>query len=170
MRDLLNLFDQLGESRGLSARKSGEVYSRGDTADDKITFQSLTFYPEVGNYETLDDTIAAFDQVQQQIPHPIEKINEPNAGRRAFGIAAFDTAVGTRYLAKFTSEIKPVRTANTFFQTKDIPGQFSQTDARGSKEKAGYKPSDVLQQFKSQTPESILAQIETKFKIGRAHV
>jgi hypothetical protein len=163
MRDLLNLLDNLTESRGLSARNSGEVYSRGDTADDKIEFQSLTFYPKVGSYETPEATMAAFEKVQKQVEHPIEIINQPNAGLRAFGIAAFDTAVGTRYLAKFTKDIKPVRTQNTFFQTKDIPGQFSQTDARGSKEKAGYKPSDVLTDFKSQTPESILAQIGTKF-------
>ena len=165
MRDILNIIDKIAltESRGLSARKPGEVYSRGDTADDQITFQNLTFYPEVGAYDTLEDTLAAFDQVEAQAGHPIEKINQPNAGLRAFGIAAFNTAVGTRYLAKFTKEIKPVRTANTFFQTKDIPGEFSQTDARGSKEKAGYKPSDVLKDFKSQTPESILAQIGDKF-------
>jgi hypothetical protein len=163
MRDLLNLFDNLTESRGLSARDPGEVYSRGDTTDDKIEFQSLTFYPKVGSYETPEATMAAFKKVQQQAGHPIEIINQPNAGLRAFGIAAFNTAVGTRYLAKFTKDIKPVRTQNTFFQTKDIPGKFSQTDARGSKEKAGYKPSDVLTDFKSQTPESILAQIGAKF-------
>jgi len=163
MRDLLNLLDSLNESRGLSARKPGEQYSRGDTEDDQITFQNLTFYPEVGAYETLDQTMEVFNQVEAQVGHPIEIINQPNAGLRAFGIAAFGTAVGTRYLAKFTKEIKPVRTANTFFQTKDIPGGFGQTDARGSKEKAGYKPSDVLKDFRDQTPDSILAQIGDKF-------
>ena len=39
MRDLINLLDSIVESRGLSARKPGEVYSRGDTADDKIVFK-----------------------------------------------------------------------------------------------------------------------------------
>ena len=165
MRDLLNLLDSLTESRGLSARAPGAVYARdgGDDADNVITFQNLTFYPEVGSYDTLEDTMAAFAEVEKQAEHPIERINQPNAGLRAFGIAAFDTAVGTRYLAKFTKDIKPVRTQNTFFQTKDIPGGFSQTDARGSKEKAGYKPSDVLNKIKNQTPEMILAQIGEKF-------
>jgi hypothetical protein len=165
MRDLINLIENvlLTESRGLSARQSGEVYSSGNTDDDKISFQDLTFYPEVGSYNTPEETAAAFDRVQKKLGHPIEKINQPSAGLRAFGIAAFDTAVGTRYLAKFARDIKPVRTANTFFQTKDIPGGFSQTDARGSKEKAGYKPTDVLTDFKSQTPASILGQIGAKF-------
>ena len=163
MRDLLNLLDQLSESRGLSAREPGEVYSRSDAADDRITFKSLTFYPEVGSYDSLEQTLAAFSEVQAELEHPIEKINQPNAGLKAFGIAAFDTAVGTRYLAKFAKDIKPMRTDNKFFQTADIPGGFSQTDARGSKEKAGYKPSDVLTNFKKQTPESILAAIGLKF-------
>lgn len=165
MRDLLNLLDTLAESRGLSAREPGEVYARdgGDDADNMITFQNLTFYPDVGSYDTLEDTLAAFAKVEKQAGHPIERVNQPNAGLRAFAIAAFDTAVGTRYLAKFAKDIKPVRTQNTFFQTKDIPGGFSQTDARGSKEKAGYKPSDVLTNFKSQTPSMILSQIGNKF-------
>lgn len=162
MRDLINLIKNLEEARGLSARKPGEMYSRGDTEDDKIVFQNLTFYPEVGSFTSADEMMTAFDAVQKQAGHPIEMINQPGANR-AFGVAAFDTAVGTRYLAKFAKEIKPVRAQNTFFQTKDIPGGFSQTDARGSKEKVGYKPSDVLTNFKSQTPSSILAQIESKF-------
>jgi hypothetical protein len=166
MRDLLNLLDNiLTESRGLSARTPGEVYARsgGTSSDDKITFQNLTFYPEVGSFDTTEEMMAVFDQLEQSVGHPIEKVNQPNARLKAFGIAAFNTAVGTRYLAKFAQDIKPVRTQNTFFQTKDIPGNFSQTDARGSKEKAGYKPSDVLTEFKSQTPDSILAQIGAKF-------
>lgn len=163
MRNFLNIIDSIEESRGLSAREPGAQYSRGTDADDQIVFKSLTFYPEVGSYSTPEETMAAFDQVQKQLKHPIEKINQPSAGLKAFAIAAFDTAVGTRYLAKFAKDIKPVRTQNTFFQTKDIPGGFSQADARGSKEKAGYKPSDVLTDYKSQTPSSILAQIGEKF-------
>lgn len=163
MRDLINLLDSITESRGLSARKPGEMYSRGETDDDKIVFKSLTFYPEVGSYATASEFMDAWMDVERAAGHPIEKVNQPNASMRAFGIAAFDTAVGTRYLAKFTRDIKPVRTQNTFFQTKDIPGGFGQTDARGSKEKAGYKPSDVLTNFKKQTPKSILAQIGERF-------
>ena len=163
MRNLIDLVKTLEEARGLSARKPGEVYSRGEGNDNQITFQNLTFYPEVGSFTSYDETMAAFDAVQKQVGHPIEMINQPSNALRAFAVAAFDTAVGTRYLAKFAKEIKPVRAQNTFFQTKDIPGGFSQTDARGSKEKAGYKPSDVLTSFKSQTPSGILKQIAAKF-------
>jgi len=165
MRDILNLLDNLilTEARGLSAREPGEQFSRGPDADDQIFFKSMTFYPEVGSYATAEETMAAFDQVQKQVKHPIEQINSVSGGNRAFAVAAFDSAVGTRYLAKFAQSIKPVRTQNTFFQTKDIPGEFGSTGARGSKEKAGYKPTDVLHGLKSQTPASILAQIGEKF-------
>ena len=71
--------------------------------------------------------------------------------------------MGRRYLVKFAKDIKPAREQNTFFQTKDIPGNFSQVSARGSKEKVGYKPSDVLTDFKSQTPATIVQQIGAKF-------
>jgi len=163
MRDILNLFDSLTESRGLSAREPGSVYKRGDNPDDQIVLQNLTFYPETGRYSSKEETQKAFDQIQKKLGHPIEKINEPSNSNLAFAIATFDTAVGPRYLAKFAQEIKPVRTKNTFFQTKDIPGEFSQADAKGSKEKVGYKPSQVLTDFKSQTPASILSQIATRF-------
>lgn len=163
MRDLLNLLDTLSESRGLSAREPGEQFKRGPDVDDQIFFNSMTFYPEVGSYATAEETMAAFDQVQKQVKHPIEQINSVSGGNRAFAVVAFDTTVGTRYLAKFAQSIKPVRTQNKFFQTKDIPGEFGSAGARGSKEKAGYKPSDVLKEIKSQTPDSILAQIGAKF-------
>ena len=165
MRDLLNLLDSISEARGLSARAPGETFNRvgGDTADDLITFSDMTFYPPVGSYNSTEEMMAAFDKVQKQVKHPIEMVNQPNSRMGAFAIAAFDTAVGRRYLAKFAEEIKSVREKNTFFQTKDIPGNFSQTGARGSKEKAGYKPTDVLTEFKNQTPASIVAQIGAKF-------
>ena len=118
MRDLLNLLDNLAESRGLSARNPGEIYSRGANADDQITFQGLTFYPEVGSYANSQEMIDAFNELQDRIGREIEQVNRPNARTRAFGIAEFDTAVGRRYLVKFAEEIKPVRTQNTFFQTK----------------------------------------------------
>lgn len=166
MRDLINILDNiLTEARGLSARNPGDQFVRTGSTDesDKIVFQGMQFYPEVGKYPSYEEMLAAFDQVQRSVKHPIEKINQPTARTLAFAIAQFDTVVGRRYLAKFASDIKPVRTQNTFFQTSDIPGGFNQVSARGSKEKVGYKPSDVLTAFKSQTPASILEQIRDKF-------
>jgi hypothetical protein len=78
MRDLINLIDNLAESRGLSGRKPGAIYKRGDGPDDQIVFQNLTFYPKVGQYATKEETQAAFDAVQKQLGHPIEMVNQPN--------------------------------------------------------------------------------------------
>jgi hypothetical protein len=163
MRDILNLLDSIiNESRGLSGRDPGAVYKKSDS-EDKITFQNLTFYPQVGQYDTKEEVDAAFDKIQQQVGQPIKQINQSSNKNKAFAVATFDTAVGPRYLAKFAQSIKPVHSQNTFFQTKDIPGGFSQVDARGSKENVGYKPSQVLKNFKSQTPATIMSQIQAKF-------
>ena len=165
MRDILNLLDNLSEARGLSARNPGEEFARTGSTDDadKMVFQGLDFYPASGSYQTTEEMLSVFEKLQTKLGQEVETVNKPTSRTRAFGLAKFDTQAGPRYLAKFAEEIKPVRTQNTFFQTKDIPGGFSQAGARGAKEKVGYKPSDVLSNLKSQTPQSILAQIAAKF-------
>jgi len=165
MRNLIDIVDYLDEARGLSARNPGEQYQRIGSTDsaDTITFQGLDFYPKSGAYESMEKMLAVYEKLAGQMDPPPEMVNQPNARTRAFGIAKFDTAVGTRYLVKFAQDIKPVRTANTFWQTNDIPGGFSQVSARGAKENVGYKPSQVLTEFKSQTPESIRSQIVSRF-------
>jgi hypothetical protein len=165
MRNLIDILDNLAESRGLSAREPGEEFVRtgGTDQEDVIVFQGLQFYPESGAYDSAEEMMQVFDQLKSKLRPGIEPINRPSAGTRAFAIATFDTAVGRRYLAKFAKEINPIRTKNTFFQTADIPGGFTYKTARGEKETVGYKPSQVLTEFKSQTPESIYQQIMTKF-------
>lgn len=174
MRNLINILDNLEESRGLSARQPGEEFVRTGSKDqdDVIVFQGLQFYPESGAYDSAEEMMQVFDQLKTKLTPGIEPINRPTAGTRAFAVATFDTAVGRRYLAKFAKEINPIRTKNTFFQTADIPGGFTYKTARGEKETVGYKPSQVLTEFKSQTPESIYQQIMARFgedsPIGRA--
>jgi len=165
MRNLIDIVDYLDEARGLSARQPGEQFQRIGSTDqqDTIVFQGLDFYPKSGAYDSMEKMLAVYEKIAAQLKPKPEMVNQPNARTRAFGLASFDTAVGTRYLVKFAQDIKPVRTANTFWQTQDIPGGFSQVSARGAKETVGYKPSQVLTEFKSQTPDSILAQIRAKF-------
>lgn len=179
MRDLIDLVDsfgpaQLDEARGLSARKAGEQFQRVGSNDeaDIITFQGLKFYPEAGAYDSSEEMLGVYQKIADQLDPPPEAVNRPTSGTRAFGLVHFNTAFGPRYLVKFAQKIAPVREKNTFWQTDDIPGGFAQLSARGSKEKVGYKPSDVLTDFKSQTPDSIAAQVYKKFgrnsPIGRA--
>lgn len=163
MRDILNLLDTLTEATGLAGRTPGEQYAPKGSTDPKsvMTFKDLVFYPKSGRYESKEQALEAFKQVEQQVG-PVETLpgNRPST---AFGIAQFDTATGPRYIVKFTSEIKPVRNKNDFFQTKDIPGGYSLMSKSGSKENIGYKPNEVLKNLKSQTPASIVAQIGAKF-------
>ena len=54
MRDLINI---LTESRGLGARKSGEIFA--DPEGNQIRFVSVNFYPDGGgNYETEEETLS----------------------------------------------------------------------------------------------------------------
>jgi hypothetical protein len=165
MRNLIDIIENLEESRGLSARNPGEEFVRTGSKDqdDVIVFQGLQFYPESGAYDSSEEMMQVFDKLKAKLQPGVEPINRPTAGTRAFGLATFDTAVGRRYLVKFAKEINPIRTKNTFFQTADIPGEFTYKTARGEKETVGYKPSQVLTEFKSQTPESIYQQIMAKF-------
>ena len=167
MRDILNLIENiLDETSGLSGREPGERYIKtgSDNPDDAIIFKSLTFFPEVGAYESIEQTQKAYEAVQKKIKKPILLISPPRGDVRAFGIAEFETPNGPWYLVKFAREIKPVRTANKFFQTDDIPGGWTYDTGRARKEKVGYKPNEVLgANLKSQTPASIVAQITKHF-------
>lgn len=171
MRDLIDQINRIGsvqdldEARGLSARKQGEQFQRVGSNDDAdiITFQSLDFFPPEGSYDSMEQMMQAYQQVATKVNPRPEAVNRPNARTRAFGLVKFDTAVGPRWLVKFAEKINPTREKNTFWQTDDIPGGFSQVGARGAKEKRGYKPSDVLTEFKSQTPDSIARQVYAKF-------
>jgi hypothetical protein len=166
MRDILNLLENiLDESSGLSGREPGERYIRtkGDDPNDFITFKGLTFFPDVGGYESLEQTRQAFDAVQKKVKHPITVLAQPRGDMRAFGIAEFETPKGPWFLAKFAQDIKPIRTKNTFFPTSDIPGGWTLDTGRAKKETVGYKPSQVLTDQKSQTPASIVAQITKHF-------
>jgi hypothetical protein len=166
MRDILNLLENLlNETSGLSGREPGERYVKTGSTDpnDFITFKALTFFPEVGGYDSLEQTMQAFDAVQKKVKIPITVLAKPQSTMRAFGIVEFETAKGPWYLAKFARDIAPVRTANKFLQTSDIPGSWTYDTGRAKKETVGHKPNQVLTDFKSQTPASILAQITKKF-------
>ena len=172
MRDILNLLENLiDESTGLSGREPGEQYIKTGSDDpaDIITFKALTFFPEVGGYESFEQMQDAFAAVEKKVKTPITIIVQPRGDMRAFGVAEFETPKGPWFLAKFAKDISPIRTNNKFFPTSDIPPKNSWTlnTGRAKKEKTGYKPNEVLKQnLKSQTPASIVAQITAQFGQG----
>jgi len=173
MRYLIDLLDsinedvELTEARGLSARKPGDQFQKvGSTNDsDIITFQGLDFYPDSGSYESAEEMMQALKTLKNEKGIDPEAVNKPTALSKAFGVAEFDTVAGKKYLVKFAQKINPTREKNIFWQTSDIPGGYSQMSARGSKEKVGYKPDDILTSYKSQTPDSIAKQVYAKFGV-----
>lgn len=156
MRNLLNLLDNvITESTGLANRKPGEMWKndQGQT----LTFNNINFYPEGGG--TYDSE--ALQQVVQQTPnaHWVNKM--PAKG--GIGIATFTDEQGNEiYVGRFFQDIKPNKTDNKWKNSDILPGFAFQSSA-SKKESAGYKPSDILTDLKSQTPDSLARQVIAAF-------
>jgi hypothetical protein len=161
MRNYLDLFDNiLTEGVGLANRKPGDTFK--NPQGDVIFFKSLTFYPEVGQFQNYFDLEAA----EKQLGINVQWINQPKSGTKptaAFAVAMFATEDGQEYyLGKYFTDIKANRRDNTFAHN-EIPGGFKYASGRGASENAGYKPSQVLKDFAEQTPFSVAKQIIEKF-------
>ena len=158
MRDLINLT----EAVGLANRRPGEPFT--NPAGDVITFQSLDFYPRAGRY-TQPQMQQALDQLSQkginfeQIPW----VNQRTSQTGAFAIATFTTDQDQPYhVGRWFSTIKPNRTENTWLNTT-LPGNFRLDTRAGQKETSDLKPSQILKNFKSNTPDSIAQQVAQRF-------
>ena len=74
---------ELLESRGVSARASGETYVSDTDPNDILTIQDITVLPTEG--DSYEDMNAMMDAVEQAIPDVNTRIddNKPNSGTRA---------------------------------------------------------------------------------------
>lgn len=158
----------LTEGRGLAARAPGEKFA--DAQGNEITFQSLEFYPERGKFQNSMEMLDA----TKELGLNIHWTNQPKGGTsgatEAFGIATFTIGNDVNkkyYLGRYFREISPNRMNNSF-PHEAIPGGFKLQSGLGKKEGAGYKPSEILTNFKSNSPESIVEQIVAKFGQGTA--
>ena len=163
MRDLLNLLQRtLTESVGLANRKPGDRWANDQ--GHEIIFSDLAFFPEQGAYNTPQEIDQAIQQVSKQIgvkPTEITWANQPK-GALAFGIAHFvDESNNDYYIGRYLRNISPNRAENSF--PNDLPGDYRLQSQTAKKERSGYKPTDVLTNLKDQTPDSIYAQVVTKF-------
>ena len=171
MRDLLDLLDRLVlplvEGVGLANRKPGEKFK--NHVGDIVTFQGLEFYPESGRFATPEELQAGVDAMltsKQIDAAQVHWVNAPNKSVGAFSIASFTGETGTPYyLGRWAGANSPNRAQNKFAHD-DIPGGFKYQSGAGLKENTGYKPSEILTQFKDNTPDSILQQIVAKFGQG----
>lgn len=159
MRDLINI---LTESVGLANRRPGDRFANDQ--GDQVIFADLNFFPEEGAYESEEELQTAINSYAQKIGVPAQSIvwiNQPR-GARAFGMAHFvDEQNQDFYIGRYFRSISPNRTENYF--PNDLPGGLRLQTKTAKKERSGYKPSDVLTTFDNLTPDSILAQIKTKF-------
>ena len=171
MRDLLDLLDRvvlpLVEGVGLANRRPGEKFK--NHVGDIVTFQGLEFYPESGRFATPEELQAGVDSMlttKQIDATQIHWVNTPNKSAGAFSLATFTGEDGTPYyLGRWSGANSPNRAQNKFAHD-DIPGGFKYQSAAGLKENTGYKPSEILTQFKDNIPDSILQQIIAKFGQG----
>lgn len=163
MRDLINLLDNLAEGVGLSNRRPGEKFK--NNVDDIVTFQRLDFFPEKGAYpaDEVEDAVAKVAAQYKTTPDRIHWTNQKPANGTGFGIATFTGETGdTYYLGRYFKEVNPNRTKNNFPHDA-LPGDFKYQSKVGKKENSPLKPSTVLTQFQSNTPDSIYNQVVSKF-------
>ncbi len=158
MRELINLL----ESVGLANRRPGDRWSNNQ--GDEIIFSDLTFYPESGAFDDVDAMNSAIAEVAQSIgvtPGSITWTNQPR-GALAFAIAHFvDADNQDYYLGRYFRSISPNARENNF--PNDLPGGFQLQTKAAKKERAGYKPSDVLTRLDRLTPQDIYDQIAERF-------
>ena len=160
MRDLLDLLDKVQipmlEGVGLTNRKPGEKFK--NAVDDVVTFQGVEFYPESGAVETPGDLVQLKVDAIDNTGRNVHWVNQPTGSTRAFMIASF-TGEDNRpyYLGKWVKEINPNRALNNFAHS-DIPGNFKFQSKAGQKENSGLKPSEWLEQYQDNTPQTILNQ------------
>ena len=154
----------IAEGVGLARRQPGEMFK--NAAGDQLEFQSLDFYPTTGKFATPEELTQTLDTVSRELGQDIQWINQPGRNQ-AFGIAKFKNVADGKliFLGKYYKEIKANRNDNSFAHN-EIPGGFKYSTKSGAKENAGYKPNQVLTQFKGNDINSVAQQIITKFGEG----
>lgn len=165
MRDLINIV--ISESVGLANRKLGDLWQNDQ--GDQVVFQSLDFYPEVGAYSGPDEMQQALQSMASSLSIDLGSMvwtNQPR-GASAFAIAHFKDATDSArdyYVGRYFRSISPNRVENNF--PNDLPGGFKLQTKTAKKERAGYKPTDVLTKLDNLTPMDIVDQIKAKFGEG----
>jgi hypothetical protein len=157
MRDLINILDSvLSEGVGLTNRKPGEQFK--NSVGDMVTFQGVEFYPESGAYADPSELVGGkVDAVDKQ-GRNVHWTNQPTGSTRAFMIAKFTGEDGSPYyLGRWVKDISPNKAQNNFPHDA-IPGGFKFQSKAGQKENSGLKPSEWLEQYQDNTPETILNQ------------
>jgi hypothetical protein len=158
MRELIDI---ITESRGLGARRPGEVFV--DAAGEEIRVNSVDFFPEGGGqFQTAEEMQDAVDRVVQQLGVNPEAVNRATAGTLAFGIAVFDSSTGPLAYLKYFKTVHPDPTQNDWYNQTGIPG-FKYNSAAAKKTQSSATPQDILTRQEDLTAEDIAMQVAEKF-------
>lgn len=163
MRDLINIL----ESVGLANRRPGDRWT--NPQGDELIFVDLTFHPAVAGFQSPDLLTKAVNDVSQANGFDPQNIIWTNAqgNNQAFALAHFvDAANQDYYFGRYFRQISPNRTENRF--PNDLPGGYRLQTKTAVKERAGYKPTDILTTLDGLTPDDILNQVEAKFGASSA--
>lgn len=159
MRHLLDKFNDLMESEGLTNRKPGAIFTNAQ--GEKAYFQNITFFPPKGGAFDEKKLQQAISNVERQIGAEIQFVNSAKAG--GFGVAQFELENGEMFFAgRFFRQIQVPYNKNQW-KNNDVPGGFALQTKSTKKETAGYGPSDVLQSLDNQSGKQIFEQIRAKF-------
>jgi hypothetical protein len=158
MRDLLNLFD-LMESRGLAARKPGDLFQSEHSEKDQMFFRHIQFWPSEGGSFSQEELPQAVEQVENSFNKQIHwENNMPKTG--GFGIITFDLPNGdTKLYGRYFQNIKPNHAENKWAA---IQGYKLQTKS-AKKVAAGLMPQDILTNENDLTGDDVVEQISAKF-------
>jgi hypothetical protein len=158
MRELINI---ITESRGLGARRPGEVFV--NDAGEEIRVNTVDFFPAGGGqFPTAEEMQDAIDTVVQQLGVNPESVNRPNAGTLAFGVAIFDSDTGPLAYLKYFKTVHPDPTQNDWNNQTGIPG-FKYNSTAAKKTQSSATPQDILTQQEDLTAEDIAMQVAEKF-------
>jgi len=162
MRDILDKLSFIVESRGLGARKAGEVFE--DPEGNQIRLVSVDFFPEGGGaFDTLEETQQAIDSVIQQLGiQPVEANWFRQNQTRAFGIAQFQGDQGPLAFIKYFKSVTADPTQNDWSNQTGIPG-YRYASKAAKKTQSNATPQDILTQQEDLTSEDIVSQIAEKF-------
>ena len=159
MREFINIIENiqtLKEGVGLTNRKPGEQFK--NHVDDVVSYQNMEFYPESGKVDNPSDLVQLKVDAVDKTGRNVHWINQPNSSTGGFMIATFTGEDGNEYyLGKWVKEINPNKALNKFAHN-EIPGGFKFQSKAGQKENSGLKPSEWLEQYQDNTPQTILDQ------------
>ena len=155
-------FQNLSESRGLAARRPGEIF-KSTTDDSIIRFNHIAFYPESGGAYAADEFADAVNTAQEELGSvQISWVNKPPK-TGGFGVAVFDTDTGKQLaFGRYFAQIKADPMANAWDNKTGVPG-YRYASAAAEKTAVGMTPQDVLLDQINLTADSIVSQIIAKF-------